>query len=97
MDNKTALQMIAHRINGVQARVFTADMEANLHHTGVVGSSFLTQDRADVEIARLEAAREDVLSRMSQDDVVAVEAAVAADNAAHAERKSKQLSKLIKK
>ncbi len=96
MDNKTALQMIGHRIIGVQARVFTAEVEANLRHCGL-SQSFMTQERADVEIRRLEAARTDVLSRMSEADVTAVEVAIAADVDARTERKSASFGKLMKK
>ena len=99
MDNKTALQMIAHRINGVQAMVLTVEDFDKLDKSsiGLKGRNQLSQSKADSEIARLKAARTDVLSRMSKDDVSVVEAAIAADIAARASRKDAQLSRLIKK
>ncbi len=97
MDNKMALQMIGHRIVGVQARVFDSKMESNLRSSGLQGSSWLTQERADVEIRRLKAARDDVLSHMSKEDVATVQDAIAADDAARKARNEGQFNKLMKK
>lgn len=99
MDNKIALQHIASRMKGVQAMVLTAEDFERLEKfaAGLTGHNQLSQSQADSEIARLEAARKDVLSRMSKDEVEVVEAAIAADVAARTERKDAQFGKLIKK
>lgn len=99
MDNKIALQHIASRMKGVRAMVLTAEDFENLDKSviGLAGRNQLSQSQADSEIARLEAARTDILSRMSKDDVAAVEAAIAADVADLTEHKDEQLDKLIKK
>ncbi len=99
MDNKIALQHIAMRMRGVQAMVLTPEDFDRLEKfsAGLKGHNQLSQSQADSEIARLEAARTDVLSRMSKDEVAIVEAAIIADRQARTDRKSASFGKLMKK
>lgn len=99
MENKIALQMITGRMKGVQAMVLTEENFTRLENfnAALLGRNQLTQSQADSEIARLEAARKDVLSRMSKEDVKEYKASVAADEAARADRKDAKFGSLMKK
>lgn len=99
MDNKTALQMIGHRMVGVQAMVLTeADfVKLDTMNQGLLGCNNLTQEQADREIVRLEAAKKDVMSRMSKEDVKEYETSLAADKDARTARKDAQFGALLKK
>lgn len=99
MDNKTALQMINHRMVGVQAMVLTEADFVTLDNMnqGLLGPNNLTQKQADSEIARLKAAEKDVLGRMSKEDVKEYEASVVADKDARTARKDASFGDLLKK
>lgn len=99
MDNKNALQMIGHRMKGVQAMVLTEEdfVKLDSMNQGLLGHNNITQKQADSEIARLKAAEKDVLSRMSKEDVKEYEASVVADKDARAARKDAEFGVLLKK